>query len=38
MTRVLAWASGAAVLASGMWLWTRWGTLVWLDAAVAYCF
>jgi len=21
-----------------LWAWSRWGTLVWLDAAIAYCF
>lgn len=35
----LALAAGAAgLLAAGAWLWSRWGTLVWLDAAIAYCF
>lgn len=39
MTRALALAAAAAaLLAAGGWLWSRWGTLVWLDAAIAYCF
>ena len=31
-------AAGGGLLLLGGWLWSRWGTLVWLDSAIAYCF
>ena len=34
----LAVAAGfGALLLLGALLWARWGTLVWLDAAIAFC-
>lgn len=36
--RVVAVIAAGAALALGAWAWSRWGTLVWLDAAIAYCF
>jgi hypothetical protein len=40
MTRghLLLAAAALAVGLGGLWLWGRWGALVWLDAAIAYCF
>lgn len=35
--RAIAILAGAALIAAGAWAWLRWGTLVWLDAAIAYC-
>lgn len=38
MTRRLAIAAGLAALAAlGLWLWSRHGLAVWLDALVAFC-
>jgi len=34
----LPWLAGAAVLAAGLWLWSRFGVPVWLEQAIAYCF
>lgn len=36
--RGLTLLGAVALVVAGGWLWTRWGTLVWLDAAIAYCF
>ncbi len=40
MTRpqLLGVAAAAAVLIAGALLWRRWGAMVWLDSAIAYCF
>jgi hypothetical protein len=36
--RLAAVAGAAGLLLLGGFLWSRWGTLVWLDSAIAYCF
>lgn len=39
MTRrsiIVAGAGMTGLLAGGL-LWAKWGTLIWLDAAIAYC-
>lgn len=33
----LAAVAGLALLGLGVWLWSRVGLAVWLDAAVAFC-
>lgn len=40
MTRLqlLGLAAIGALLLAGALLWHRWGALVWLDSAIAYCF
>lgn len=35
--KVLIGAILAAVLGLGLWLWSRHGLAVWLDAAIAFC-
>ncbi len=38
MRRHGLWAAAAVVgLLAGGLLWARWGALVWLDSAIAYC-
>lgn len=39
MTRLqlLALALAGSLVAGGAWLWSRWGSLVWLDSALAFC-
>lgn len=36
-TRILISAGLAAVLGLGVWLWSRNGLAVWVDAAIAFC-
>jgi type IV secretory pathway TrbD component len=36
-TRILIGAGLAAVLGLGVWLWSRNGLAVWVDAAIAFC-
>jgi hypothetical protein len=36
--RLAAAVAAAALLLAGLLMWHRWGALVWLDAAIAYCF
>lgn len=36
-TRILIGGGLAAVLGLGLWLWSRNGLAVWVDAAVAFC-
>jgi hypothetical protein len=38
VSHALTAAAATAALALGAYLWSRWGTLVWLDQAVTYCF
>lgn len=40
MTRLqlLAAAVGGALILAGALLWRRWGAMVWLESAIAYCF
>ena len=40
MTRlqILGVAGTAVLLVAGALLWRRWGAMVWLDSAIAYCF
>ena len=35
--RAVIAAAGAGLFLVGGLLWARWGTLVWLDAAIAFC-
>jgi type IV secretory pathway TrbD component len=36
-TRILIGIGLAAVLGLGVWLWSRNGLAVWVDAAIAFC-
>ncbi len=36
-TRILTGLGLAAVLGLGVWLWSRNGLAVWVDAAIAFC-
>jgi len=36
--RILGLAATGALILAGALLWRRWGAMVWLDSAMAYCF
>lgn len=35
--RLVIGAAFVAVAAAGVWLWSRYGLAVWLEAAIAFC-
>lgn len=37
MTKVWTTTAFTAAILAGLALWSRWGSLVWLDAAIAFC-